>query len=1113
MRKFILMFSALMLCVGVAFGQGKTVSGQVVDDATGETVIGATIQVKGAEASGTITDFDGNFTITLPAGTTTLVVSYVGYETKEVVAKDGMVIRMATSSEVLDEVMVVAYGTSTKKSFSGSATVVKGETLEKKNPSEVTKALAGEIAGVQVVSSSGQPGTSASIRIRGIGSVNSSTAPLYVVDGIPYEGDVSAIDPSDIASTTVLKDATATSLYGSRGANGVILITTKKGTSGESGKIDIDLKYGGNMRLLPMYETITDPADYVLLVWEGLKNQTGSAENASKFLFSNQGAAGGLPSAYNRWNAADNQVIDPYTGDFYPGLRNDVKQGYIDNPDPGWQKAIFRNGQKIDATVKIHGGSDKTTYYTSFGYLKDEGYYIGSDYSRLTARANIDHQAKKWLRGNMNMSYSYSTFNSPGQGSNMNNGFAYVNECPAIYPVFQRDANGYMVKDPKIEGQYAYDYGDIDINGNPIGRLYGNGINPAGSLLYDKANTLQHQFVGNGMLEATIIKGLKFTTNFGIQYVGAVASELTNNYYGDAAGVGRIYKVNQNYLSFTWNQLLSYSNDFDGNNYLDVLLAHETGYTKNATMTGYKNYIARPDGLELGNAIEMSAISSGSAQVTLESYFGQVNYNYKERYFINGSIRADGSSRFAKGKRWGVFGAVGVAWLMTNEDFMQGVDLLKNFKIKASFGRLGNQDISNFLYTNWYSIDNVGGYPGYTLGYIGNPELTWESSNIVNAGVEFSLGKYFDAEIEYFYKVTTDMLFPRYVAPSLGYSYYYVNDGALTNQGVEFQFNVHAVNTNAVKLDIRLNGAHYTNRVTQMPLDNTGKPMYMNGSWSIGHSLNDFYMINYEGVNEETGVGEYTVFYDENSPNYSGSFNIRTDAIASVHQYLLTHYVTPERFEQLTDAEQSAVIRKDLTEAELQQILKNPETVLTKTKTDYYQYASSYYVGKSASPILQGGLGFDLSVYGVELSASFQYSLGGYGYDGAYSLLMHDDRGGSRNWHKDIENRWKSVDEPGDLIVPKLTNGKELYANASSTRFLISSNYLSLSNVRIGYSFPKKMIEKIKLNNLSLWVSGDNLFCLSARKGYIPMASFSGGSSTYQYSPLSTIMGGIKISF
>lgn len=1119
MKRVILLFSALVLCIGVAFGQEATISGTVVD-AAGEPVIGASVQVKGAEAIGTTTDFDGNFTIKLPAGNKTLVFKSMGLNTVEMAAKNGMRVTMSEEVTEIEEVMAVAYGTSTKKSFAGSATVVKGETLEKKNPSDVTKALAGEVAGVQVVSSSGQPGSTASVRIRGIGSISSSMSPLYVVDGIPFDGDISGIDPSDIASTTVLKDATATSLYGARGANGVILITTKKGNSGE-GKIDIDVKYGGNMRLIPMYETITDPQRYVELCWEGLANQLGSGEKASAVLF--KSGSGGLPAAYNRWTLPGDKLVDPYTGKFFDGVQ--LKQGYIDDPEKGWKDAIFRNGDKVEANLKIHGGSEKTTYYTSFGYLKDEGYYIGSDFDRLTARVNVDHQAKKWLKGNLNMSYAYSHYNAPGQSGNMNNGFAYVNECPAIYPVFLRDANGYRLYDSKITNPdgshpYAYDYGDVDQNGNVIGRKYGNGINPAGALQYDKDRTESHQLAANGMLEVTFYKGLKLQTNFGVQFVGSNNSDLTNCYYGDAAGVGRISKTQSNYLSFTWNQILSYTTDFNGRDHnLDVFVAHETGYVSSSSMYASQNYTARPEGLELSNAIEMSGIASQTNKATLESYFAQAKYNYKQRYFFYGNLRADGSSRFAPGRRWGVFGAVGLAWMVTNESFMEDVDVLRNLKIKASWGSLGNQNISLFMYTNQYAINNVDGQVGYSLGYIGNPDITWEHSSMWNAGFEMSLSKYADIEFDYFHKTTDNMLFSRAVAPSLGYSSYYVNEGAMVNQGVEFQVNVHAVDMKQVKFDIRLNGAYYDNKITKMPLDNNEKPLDWSNGFSLGHSPYDYYTTEYCGVDGATGEALYTLYYNP-ADLVQGTFNEAYDYISSVHRYILEHWVTDEaKYNELVSKGQYCVLVDKATQ---QKYLDNPNLILEKTTTKNYNYASSFYIGKSAIPKLQGGFGFDLSVYGVELNASFQYSLGGYGSDAAYELLMHSGPSGETNWHKDIENRWTSEigekwssmsAEERSKVIPRLSNGEDNYANSGSTRFVNSSDYLTLSNIRIGYSFPKKWMEKAHLNSLSVFVSGDNLFCLSIRKGYIPMASFTGSSDTYQYSPLSTIMGGIKISF
>ena len=1125
MRKLILLFSALVLCIGVVFGQGKTVSGRVIDE-NNEPAIGASIQVKGAETVGTISDFDGNFTITLPTGTTHLIVSYVGYTTVEQEAKDGMVVRLTTDAEVLDEVMVVAYGTSTKKAFAGSATVVKSETLEKKNPTDVSKALAGEVAGVQVVSTSGQPGTSASIQIRGVGSLGAGSSPLYVVDGVPFEGDIAGIDPGDIASTTILKDATATSLYGSRGANGVILITTKKGTSGESGKIEVDLKYGANMRLIPLYNSITSPEQYMELSYESIYNQMlfdGTAdgdgmigsvhagEKAAERLFSD---TYGINEYYNRWgkNAKDiidcnkwldNGQINPNFGKFRSGVAQ--LPGY--ETDPGWQKSLFRTGQKYEATVKISGGSEKTTYYTSFGYLKDQGYYIGSDYSRATARVNVSHEAKKWLKGSMNMNYSYSVFDNPGQegGGAMNNGFLYVNQCPSIYPVYQyqkvTDAEGNVthvvpVVDPRFDNQYMYDSGDGI-------RTYGMGITPAGALKYDKQRSYQHQFIGNAMLEATLYKGLKLIANVGATYVGGTGASLTNNYYGDAMGVGRIYKQSTHYLMFTALQQLAYNNDFGGDHDFNAFVAHETQYVNSTNVYGNKSYIVRPDGLELGNAVVMDGTGSSTSTSTMESYFGEVRYRYKERYGIHGTVRADGSSKFARGHRWGTFGGVGLTWTLSNESFMQGVNLLRDFKVKASWGVLGNQNIGSYGYTNLYSIINVEDKPGIVQSSVGVPSLTWESSNMVNAGIEFSLGKYLTVEAEYFYKYTSDMLWSLALAPSIGFGSISTNDGIMSNQGAEFQLYVHAVNTNAVKLDIRLNGTHYVNKMEKMPVDALGNEMAMNGSMALGHSYFDHYMSEYVGV-DKNGLANYTMYYDPElyATAEAALENISLSSIPSVHKYILENKKDHPKYNEYLKT-------------------SNADLILDKTHTSEYSYASNFYLGKSYIPKLYGGFGIDLTVYGVDLSANFQYQLGGYGYDNVYASLMHSDQAGSRNWHQDMyTNRWTeaigATMKEGELrtdISPRLSNGTDQYANASSTRFLTSSNYLSLSNVTIGYSFPKKWMEKAKLNSLRLSVAADNLFCLSVRKGFIPMASMYGTSDASQYTPLSSIIGTIKISF
>ena len=1087
-------FTLLALCLlSLSMVAQKQVSG-LVTDSKNEPVIGASVQVKGTSI-GTITDYDGEFLIDVPADATTLIVSFIGMQTQEVAIKDRVIVTLSEATEMIQEVVVTGYGNVSKGSFAGSAQAVNAETIENKSPSEISKALAGEVAGVQVVTTSGQPGTNASIRVRGIGSINGSS-PLYVVDGVAYDGDISAIDPGDIASTTILKDATATSLYGSRGAHGVVVITTKKGNSGEEGKIDVDVKYGANMHLLPMYEVITSPQEYVEMAWMGLYNasarssESGRLQDASNLLFGPKG----IPTIYNLWNQPGNQLIGS-NGKF----RDDVtmKPGYENMPS--WEDAIFRVGQKTDATVRFSGGNDKVTYYASLGYLKDEGYYIGSDYDRFTIRSNMEFKPKKWLKGSLNASYAYSTMNAAGQGGNMNNGFAYVNGMPAIYPVYLYNEDGTIKKDERTGG-LAFDYGMHEGSG----RGFGSGINPAGSLLYDRDHTLQHHFNTAGMLEVKFYKDLKLTVNAGLTYLGLTHSEFTNAYYGDAAGIGRIYKTQTNRLAFMANQLLEYNKMIDDHS-IRVMVGHESNLTRTSSMTGSMAHVAAENGenvLEWGNAVQMTGMSSATSTVTLESYLATASYIYKERYGLTANYRADGSSKFAKGHRWGHFGSVGATWMFTNEPFMENASKwIKNGKLRVSWGVLGNQNnINANLYQDQYSIQYVDGKVAYVWEYKGNPDLTWERSQVVDLGLEFDFHKYLTAEIDYFYKLTDNMLFPRYVAPSLGYSYEYLNGGELENQGVEVQLNVHALDTRNVKLDIRLNGAHYKNNVKSLPdYVSSDTEMIMNAGMAVGHGLYDWNMPTYTGVDAETGQAKYLAYYDANLGSFgtSNSADVLQATGKNGNNYISNVY---------------------------EYRMKHPEADIQTTEVTGYQsaYAGSDYIGKSAIADFAGGFGIDLQAYGVTLSVTCSYGIGGWGYDNTYAQLMSSDKAGSYNWHKDMRNAWnrmmtdaekEAIAAQGTAGIPRLSNGADRYANMGSTRFLTSSSFLSLNNIRIGYSFPKKLIEKIKLNTLNLYVSADNLAILSARKGFNPMASFTSTTDSYQYTPLSTIMGGVKFQF
>ena len=586
---------------------------------------------------------------------------------------------------------------------------------------------------------------------------------------------------------------------------------------------------------------------------------------------------------------------------------------------------------------------------------------------------------------------------------------------------------------------------------------------------------------------------MKFTANLGVQYLGVNTSNLTNSYYGDAAGIGRIAKYQQNILGFTANQLLEYKKLIDDHS-ISAMAGHETNLLINAYMYGAKSHIADPSGLELGNAVQMYSLTSQTTSRAMDSYFLNANYIYDERYMFTANYRADGSSKFAKGHRWGHFGSVGGAWNFTNEEFVSQtpeMDWLHDGKLRLSWGMLGNDGIPSNRYSDMYSIEYVDGLVGYVWQYQGKEDITWESTSTFDLGLEFSVMKYLDAEFDYYYKQTSNLLFPRYVAPSLGYTYAYINDGQIYNTGVEFQFKVHALDTRNVKLDIRLNGAHNTNRVKQLPKnmaedENSADNMLQNGSLAEGHDMYEYFIPHYEGVDPETGEALYHAWYDHNLGGFGGNSAeaVRNTTTGKGNNYISNYY---------------------------QYTQKHPDADIRDTVTTFAPYAGSNYVKKSASPDLDGGFGIDLEAYGVTLSITCSYRIGGYGYDNTYAALMHSEKAGSYNWHVDMRDAWTPYHT--DTNIPRLSNGSDAYANYVSDRFLTSNSYLSLNNVRLGYKFPKKLIDKIKLKTLEVWVAGDNLAILTARKGYNPMVSISGSSNSYQYTPLSTVMGGIKFQF
>jgi TonB-linked SusC/RagA family outer membrane protein len=1075
--KSILATVCLLTGAGLAFAQSKQVAGLVVDNA-GDPVIGASVVVKGTSI-GVLTDTDGKFSLDVPTSATAIVFSYIGLKEREVEPSPYLEIVMEPDISALDEVVVVAYGTTKKSAFTGSAATVKGESLARKNQSEITKALTGEVAGVQVMTTSGQPGTNATVRIRGFGSANSGRNPLYVVDGLPFDGDISSIDAADVESTTILKDASASALYGARAANGVILVTTKKGTSGRS-IIDVDLKTGVNLRLIPLYDVIDSPERYSELSWEALRNY-GALQNklspvaagvyASNNLFD---ATRGMSAVYNMWNTGANTVVDPVSGQFSGAGRKYTPEK--------WSDHIFNTGRKSEVSVRFSGGADKLSYYNSFGYVDEKGYYIGSDFSRLNARSNLNYQPREWLKATTNLSYAYMEFENPAQTDVQNNGFQFVNNMPPVYPVFQRDADGNLVADPIVGGN-RYDFG----MGPGYERGYASGINPVGTVKLDTKRQLSHQLTGNANFEVSFLKDFKFSSSNGYQFLYVTHTNLTNPYYGDAEGIGRISREHISYLGFSNTQMLSYRKTIDSRHTLNAFVAHESSGLVIRDDYAEKYGMAKASNIEFNNAINMQSIAGYMLDRSIESYFAQVKYDYSERYFVDVNFRRDGSSRFLN-HRWGNFGSVGVAWAVVKESFMDDIDFVDHLRLKASYGTFGNENLdlggenANFYPSrDLYSIRNLNNKISYSLYYKGNSDLTWEKSNMFNTGIDFELwnGR-LNGEIEFFRKKTSNMIFNKQVSPSLGYATIPVNDAELRNTGVEFNFSGKVVKTSDWEVGLRVNGSHYANRMSRMPMEGAKEKnieLHDLYGWSKGHSIYDFYLREYAGVDADTGQSQWYVFYDKNNADAGGNAR-RID---------------------------------NMTEYLGQRAEAGKEVELDRQTTSKYADATLKYIGKSAIPDLTGSFGMNVKYRGVELSALFIYGIGGYGYDYVYAGLMSNDRVGSMNWHRDIEQRWTA---PGQSTsVPRLSATYDTNVASASSRFITSMNYLGLNSVRLSWMFPKRWLSKIKVSKSSIWASGENLYMTTARAGYFPAGHQAGESSRSQYLPLSTIMCGINVQF
>jgi len=1047
MKKTSIILSILLLMGGLTlFAQTRQVSGTVISAEDNQPIPGVSVYVKGTTV-GTITNINGEYTLDVPSNATDLVFSFVGMKSLELPIT-GPVINATLEPDVLglEEVLVVAYGRIRKESLTGSASVIDSKAIESRSLSSVAQVLTGSAPGVVTTSGSGQPGSSPDIRIRGVGTLNTSADPLIVLDGAEYSGSMSSINPMDIESITILKDASSTALYGSRAANGVIIITTKKGKKGgeflqvnfkaQGGLIDHALPYYPSVNAFDYYELQAE-AFAQSRYWSGAD---ATIEDARAYAYENIYSQ----LRYNPFVGTPNDEIVGSDGKINPNAK-------IGFPDLDWYEAAKQTGYRQNYDLSLSGGSSKTSYYYSLGYLDERGYTIQSDFERLNTRFNIDYTVKDWLQIGANI-YASLVNSDIGTSNSATyaNPFRNARMTAPIYPVFLVDqATGEYLLDGA--GQKQYDDGGL------YSRPINQGRNAIAELNWNSDDYKRNNMGNRVFATFSILDGLSATINASADIQNYQYKGYENPKIGDGAPTARMDESRYTRTSVNFNQLINYEKTFNGVHNISALIGHESYSRKYTYQRGFKNQFIVTGIYELNNFVNTSTNTSYTTDKRTEGYLGRLKYNYDNRYYVEGSYRRDGSSAFHEDVRWGNFYSVGGSWRISEEQFMKSVDWVNNLKIRASYGEVGNDNIGSYGYQALYETYPNATSPGLRWSTVGNTALTWEVNRTFDVALEFSLFNRLNGSIEWYDRRSDELLYEMPLPSSMGLLDQPRNIAALYNRGVEINLNGDLIRTKEFRWNMSLMGATNKNEITSIP-----EP-FVTGTkrWSEGHSIYDFWLRKYYDVDPDDGATRFHVWED------------------------------------VTD-EEGNVIGTRLAYDE------NGDPVLTKDQNE----AGYGYVGASAFPDLQGSIGNSLSYKGFTLSALLTYSLGGEMLDGVYQGMLNATPGES--FHPDIMKSWRN---PGDVTdFPRLQYANtNLYA--TSDFFLISSDYLNIRSVTLSYDIPKRLLNDWGMDALSVFVTGENLYMFTAREGMNPTYNFSGTQSVYAYNPSKSIIIGLNLQF
>lgn len=950
MRKLLVALIALLLFTGQLLAQ-KSVTGTVTDD-KGNPIPNVSVVIKGTNI-GTTTKADGTYSLTVPANANSLVFSVVDMAAQEIEIGGQSVISPSLKMEgnIMSEVVVVAYGTQKRESITGSISKIGADDLESRLTTNISQALAGAAPGISATSGNGQPGSSSALRIRGFGSVNASASPLYVVDGFPYGGYIGDINTNDIESISLLKDASSTALYGARAANGVVMITTKKGKAATP-KVNVFVNTGYSARGIPEYDRV-GANDYYPLMWQAMKHglmfpTTGTGQTPADAA---QNATNGIADQliYNPFGVPDNQVVD------VNGVMNPNARLVYDDFD--WYSPLERNGMRNEVGFNLSSKANKSDYYFSLNYLNDKGFVIKSDFQRINARLALNTQVKDWLKTGVNLTTAIVSSNqAAGDGSNtFINPFVFARGMGPIYPVHAFTPTG----DPILDafGNQYYDFGS-----HPGSINRPSGASPGRHIIYEtllnERSEKRNSIIARTFLETKFLTHFTFTTNLGVDLNNFRSQSFQNRIVGDGVTAGGTSTRNSNeFRTISFNQLLNYNQKF-GVHDVSVLVGHESQKNIDESFNGSRRGMNLDGNIELTNFVTLAGVDGQLDRLRREGYLSRITYGYDNKYYIDLSYRRDASSRFAQQSRWGNFYSAGLSWSVMRESFMSNIKWLNNLKFRASYGTVGNDELDSYYqYQGLFDLGwNNASEPGALLSTVSTPELTWEVNKTLNVGIEFGiLNNRISGSIEYFDRGSSELLFSVPQGLSAPVTSKTENIGAMSNKGVEMQLNFDIVKSKNVSWDFQVNFTSLKNKITKLP---EATPTIVSGTkrLEVGKDIYAFYLRKWYGVDPTDGAG---LFYA--TPGTTTNYRVSGKG----------------------------------------------DTLTTNPTNAAYDYAGT------AIPKFFGSISSTVTVKDFALSFLLNYQVGGKFYDGNYAGLLATSYG--RALHTDALRAWKQPGDVTDI--------------------------------------------------------------------------------------------------